>query len=134
MPEFRHHIFVCCNRREPGHSRGCCDPQGNHSLRDLFKKEIKRRGLQPLVRANQAGCLDQCELGPTVVIYPQAIWYGSVQEGDVVRIIEETVLGGRVLEDLLISHEDLNSKALKIREARASACGPPSTAINEKDS
>src|SRR5690349_5652775 len=73
MPQFTHHVFVCCNQRDPGSSRGCCDPSGNEKLRDAFKSEIKKRGLRPLVRANTSGCLDQCELGPTVVIYPQAI-------------------------------------------------------------
>ena len=62
------------------------------------------------VRANKAGCLDQCELGPTVVIYPQAIWYGGVQLGDVSRIIDETIIGGRILEDLLIPPEKLNCR------------------------
>ena len=110
MPPFTSHIFICCNRREPGHSRGCCNPDGSDSLRNLFKASVKRHGLGPEVRANQSGCLDQCELGPTVVIYPQGIWYGGVQPADVERIIEETVIGGRVLEDLLIRDEMLNTK------------------------
>ena len=110
MPQFTSHLFVCGNRRAEGHSRGCCDPTGNDELRNCFKAEIARRGLKPLVRANGAGCLDQCELGPTVVIYPQGIWYGGVTTEDVPRIIEETVIGGRVLEDLLISDELLNTK------------------------
>jgi (2Fe-2S) ferredoxin len=108
MPAFTSHIFVCCNQRKKGHARGSCDPNGSEELRDAFKKEIKRRGLGPLVRANEAGCLDQCELGPTVVIYPQAIWYGNVRVADVPRIIEETVVGGRVIEALRIPDELLN--------------------------
>lgn len=110
MPPFTSHIFVCCNHRAPGHTRGCCDPEGQGLLRDCFKKELKRLGLGPLVRANQSGCLDQCELGPTVVIYPQAIWYGGVTVADVPRIIEETVIGGRVIEELRIPDEKLNTK------------------------
>ena len=108
MPKFTHHIFVCGNQRQPGHCRGCCDPQGTDLLRGTFKAEIKRRGLAPLVRANAAGCLDQCELGPVVVIYPQAIWYGGVTREDVPRILEETVLHGRILQDLLIADPQLN--------------------------
>ncbi|HVX63342.1 MAG TPA: (2Fe-2S) ferredoxin domain-containing protein [Pirellulales bacterium] len=113
MPLFTHHIFVCCNQRAPGHSRGCCNPEGSGALRDCFKAELSKRQLGPLVRANQAGCLDQCELGPTVVIYPQQIWYGGVRLEDVPRIIEETIVGGRVLEDLLIPAEKLNTKAVR---------------------
>jgi (2Fe-2S) ferredoxin len=108
MSAFTHHIFVCCNQREPGSARGCCDPEGTEALRSAFKAELKKRNLGPAVRANKAGCLDQCELGPTVVIYPQAIWYGGVQLTDVQRIIDETVIGGRILEDLLISDDRLN--------------------------
>ena len=110
MAAFTSHIFVCCNQREPGHPRGCCDPEGSEALRDCFKTQLKQRKLGPLVRANSAGCLDQCELGPTVVIYPQGIWYGGVTLEDVPRIIEETIVGGNVLEDLQIPDEQLNVK------------------------
>jgi (2Fe-2S) ferredoxin len=112
MPKFTSHIFVCCNRREPGHSRGCCNPDGSEALRNCFKAELKLRNLGSLVRANQSGCLDQCELGPTVVIYPQEIWYGGVKLEDVPRIVEETIIGGRVLEDLLLRDEALNARKL----------------------
>jgi len=110
MAPFTHHIFVCCNRREAGHSRGCCDPDGSEALRNAFKAQVKARGFGPQVRANKAGCLDQCELGPTVVIYPQGIWYGPVKLEDVPRIIEETIVAGRVLADLLIPDKMLNTK------------------------
>jgi (2Fe-2S) ferredoxin len=110
MPAFTHHIFICINQREPASGRGSCDPTGEQRLRDAFKSEVKRRGLQLAVRANAAGCLDQCELGPTVVIYPQAIWYGGVRVEDVPRIIEETVIHGRVLPDLVIPDERLNCR------------------------
>lgn len=123
MPAFTSHIFVCCNQRSDGHPRGCCDHDGSESLRNLFKAEVKKRGLAPLVRANKAGCLDQCELGPTVVIYPQAIWYGNVQPEDVPRIINETVAGGKVLEDLLISDELLNTKGGRARASLSDEAG-----------
>lgn len=127
MPAFTHHIFVCCNRRAPGHSRGCCDGEGNEALRDRFKAEIARRGLTPFVRANKAGCLDQCELGPTVVIYPQAIWYGGVRLDDVSRIIEETIVGGRVIEELRIPDALLNTKGGRVADTAS-----PADALDEK--
>ena len=114
MARFTHHVFVCCNQRAPGHSRGCCNPDGSETLRNRFKDEFRRRGLTPQVRANRAGCLDQCELGPTVVVYPQEIWYGGVTPNDVPRIIDETILGGRVIEDLLIADEWLNTKGRRL--------------------
>ncbi len=110
MPPFTHHIFICTNQRDSGHRRGCCDPEGDESLRSAFKTEVRKRNLQPLVRANKAGCLDQCEHGPTVVIYPQGIFYGNVGLQDVSRIIEETVIEGKILDDLRISDSCLNSR------------------------
>ena len=109
MPAFTHHIFVCGNVREPGHKRGCCDPDGQQALREAFKRELKRAGFGTLVRANHAGCLEQCEHGPTVVIYPQGIWYGRVRVEDVPRIVNRTILGGEILNDLVIADDCLNN-------------------------
>jgi (2Fe-2S) ferredoxin len=109
MPAFTHHIFVCGNVRDAGHKRGCCDPDGRQVLRDAFKKELKKAGFGALARANHAGCLEQCEHGPTVVIYPQGIWYGRVRMEDVPRIVTRTILGGEILNDLLIVDDCLNN-------------------------
>ena len=110
MAAFTHHIFVCCNQRSPDHSRGCCDPDGSAELRSALKAAIASRGLKPDARANSAGCLDQCEHGPVVAIYPQGTFYGGVTLEDVPRIVEETIVGGRVLEDLVIADECLNNR------------------------
>ncbi len=118
MPSFSHHIFVCGNTREAGHKRGCCDPEGNQALRDAFKKELKGAGLGVLVRANQAGCLDQCEHGPTVVIYPSGIWYGRVSIADVPRIVAATIRGGEILYDLVIPDECLNNPGCPHRSSK----------------
>ena len=109
MAAFTHHIFVCCNQRSPDHRRGCCDPDGSASLRAALKAAVEQRGLKPAVRANSSGCLDQCEHGPTVAIYPQGIFYGGVTFEDVPRIVDETIIGGRVLEDLVIAEDCLNN-------------------------
>ena len=95
MPAFTHHVFICGNVREPGHRRGCCDPDGRQALKDAFKVELKKAGFGAIARANHAGCLDQCEHGPTVVIYPQGIWYGNVSVADVPRIVSQDDPGGR---------------------------------------
>ena len=130
MPAFTSHIFVCCNQREPGHRRGCCDPEGSESLRDAFKTEVAKRKLGPLVRANKAGCLEQCELGPTVVIYPQGIWYGRVQPSDIARILDETVIAGRILEDLLIPDPCLNNS--KCADRTPDPCGSECSACERR--
>lgn len=113
MPAFDKHVFVCGNRREEGHPRGCCDPAGTDALRNALRAELQKHKLPILVRVNKAGCLDQCELGPTLVIYPQGIWYGRVQLTDIPRIVEETILHDRVLADLVIPPDQLNCPALK---------------------
>ena len=109
MPAFTHHIFVCGNQRSCDHPRGCCDPEGNNELRNALKAAAKEKGLGPLVRVNSAGCLEQCELGPALVIYPQAIWYGNVKKTDVPRIVD-SLISGETLEDLRIPDEMLNTK------------------------
>jgi (2Fe-2S) ferredoxin len=109
-------MFVCGNVRPVGHPRGCCDPQGQQALREAFKKELKKAGLGALVRANHAGCLEQCEHGPTVVIYPQGIWYGKVALDDVPRIVSRTLKGGEILNDLLIPDSCLNNPSCPHRQ------------------
>lgn len=123
MPAFSHHIFVCGNVREPGHRRGCCDPDGLQALRDAFKKELKRAGVGGSTRANHAGCLDQCEHGPTVVIYPQGIWYGRVKIEDVPRIVERTIVVGEAIEELRIPDDCLNNPACPHRSKGAARDG-----------
>jgi (2Fe-2S) ferredoxin len=107
MSKFTHHIFVCGNQRKPGHSRGSCNSDGKDKLRSALKSELKRLGLKATVRANAAGCLDVCEVGPVIVIYPQAIWYGRVEVKDAARIVEQTILRGEILPDLLLSPAEL---------------------------
>lgn len=109
MPAFTHHVFVCGNQRNCDHPRGCCDPDGNNALRSSLKAAAKEKGLGPLVRINSAGCLEQCELGPAMVIYPQGIWYGNVQKTDIPRILD-SIEDGTILEDLRIPDEMLNTK------------------------
>lgn len=115
MPKFTSHVFVCGNQRPPDSPRGCCDPEGGDELCKLLRAELKRQGVGPLVRANKAGCLDQCGHGPTLVIYPQEIWYGRVTAEELPRIVQETIVGGRVLTDLLIPDDQLNTKAVAAR-------------------
>jgi len=119
MSKFTHHIFVCGNQRSPGHRRGCCDPTGSGKLRSALKTELKKRGLKGEVRANSAGCLDQCEQGPVIVIYPQAIWYGNVQLTDAARIVEKTIMAGEIIEDLLIPQRLLDCPSAEVTPSRS---------------
>jgi (2Fe-2S) ferredoxin len=98
---FRHHLFVCENRRPEGASRPCCAGRGGEAVKQAFKSELIRRGLNGEVRANSAGCLDLCEQGPVVVVYPEGAWYVGVRPEDVAEIVEEHLVGGRPVARLL---------------------------------
>ena len=105
MGRYQRHVFVCLNERPAGHPKGCCLEKGSAQVRDTLKAELQKRGLASIVRANNAGCLDACEFGVSMVIYPEGIWYGGVAVGDVPEIVERTVVGGEVIERLLIKDE-----------------------------
>lgn len=109
MAKFQHHIFVCENQRPPDAARACCAPRGGAAVRARFKALIKERGLHGIVRANAAGCLDQCERGVTVVVYPEAQWYGGVSESDVGEILD-AVQCGRVVERLALADHELTGR------------------------
>lgn len=102
MSHFNHHVFFCCNQRDEG--RACCNNHGAQELRDYAKKRVKELGLAGpgKVRINQAGCLDRCEEGPVIVVYPEAVWYTYVDREDIDEIVEEHLVHGRVVERLRI--------------------------------
>jgi (2Fe-2S) ferredoxin len=109
MPKFEKHIFVCGNQRPPGSPRPCCDPEGQAAMQRSFKDKLNALGLKGKVRANQAGCLDQCEHGPNVVVYPDAVWYGRVTLADVDEIVASHIVGGQPVERLLLPDSCLNT-------------------------
>ncbi|KAB2896429.1 MAG: (2Fe-2S) ferredoxin domain-containing protein [Kofleriaceae bacterium] len=102
MPSFARHVFVCINERPAGHPRGCCKAKGGGEVRDALKKALKARGLDDRIRANNAGCLDQCEHGITVVVYPEQVWYGHVTEADIPELVERHFVKGELVERLLL--------------------------------
>jgi len=95
-PFFRCHVFFCVNKREDGHARGCCAEKGSLELREYMKARAKELGLKR-IRINSSGCLDRCELGPSVVIYPEGVWYRCATRADVDEVLETHLRdGGRV--------------------------------------
>ena len=103
MSRYERHCFVCVNQRAPDDPRGSCAAKGSAEIRDRLKAELKQRGLARRMRANQAGCLDLCELGPTVVVYPEQVWYAGVSVDDVPEIIERHLIGGEPVERLRVA-------------------------------
>lgn len=110
MPPFEHHVFVCHNQRPEGAPRPSCTTDGKSDLHTQLQQLAKAAGLGERVRINKAGCLDQCEHGPMVVVYPEAVWYGNVRPADAPAIVQEHLVGGRPVERLRVADECLNTK------------------------
>jgi (2Fe-2S) ferredoxin len=100
-PFFDFHVFACVNRRPDGHPKGSCAAKGSERLRDYMKARAKQLGV-PRARINSAGCLDRCEHGPCIVIYPAGVWYRIENERDVDEVIATHLLGGGRVTRLMI--------------------------------
>lgn len=116
MSIFERHVFVCENERDCDHPRGCCKARGGVELRAELKKILKERGLARRMRANGAGCLDQCEMGPVMVVYPEGVWYGGVSPADLAEIVDEHLVGGRVVTRLAFER-DTEGRLVKVADA-----------------
>jgi (2Fe-2S) ferredoxin len=110
MAKFQRHIFICTNQRDSGDERGCCKARGADAVAEAFKKKLYERGFKRVVRPNKAGCLDQCAHGVTVVVYPDAIWYGGVKPEDIDEIIESHIVGGVPVARLEIPADQLTGR------------------------
>ncbi len=95
---YHYHVFVCTNEREAGHRRGCCASRGSVEILAKFKEEVIKAGLTVTVRAQKAGCLETCEEGPSVVVYPEGVWYGRVQLEHVAEIVESHLKNGKPVD------------------------------------
>ncbi len=98
------HVFICTNRRPDGHKRGCCAVGGSEKLRDYMKAQVKEMGLAR-VRVNSAGCLDRCEQGPCMVIYPEGVWYKIDSNVAVDEILQRHLIDGEIVPDRMLPAE-----------------------------
>jgi (2Fe-2S) ferredoxin len=117
LPVFEHHVFVCHNTRPAGAPRPSCTADGKSELHTLLQQLTKEAGLAGKVRINKSGCLDQCEHGPTVLVYPEAVWYGHVKPEDAAEIVKEHLIGGRPVERLRLADECINTKTCPHRQS-----------------
>ena len=99
---YRKHIFCCVNERVPKHPRSCCSARGSVELRGYMKLRATQMGLKD-IRINNAGCLERCELGPTMVIYPEGVWYHYQTKDDVDEILQTHVIEDQRVERLLLA-------------------------------
>ena len=102
MSYYKRHVFFCCNERPA--PEACCANHGSIELQAYAKARIKELGEsgKGKVRMNKAGCLDRCEEGPVLVVYPEAVWYTYVDRADIDEIIDRHVLRGEIVERLRI--------------------------------
>lgn len=102
MSYFQYHAFFCLNERINGED--CCAHHGAKELFDYAKNRCKELGIagQNQVRVNKAGCLDRCEQGPVMVVYPDGIWYTMVDKADIDEIIESHFQKGTPVKRLQI--------------------------------
>jgi len=83
-------VFVCVNEREPG-ERVCCAANGGQAIRDKLKALVKENRLRNKIRVSQSGCMDRCEQGPNVMVFPDNVWLCGVSEDDVEAIFDSLV-------------------------------------------
>ncbi len=102
MSHFSHHVFFCTNQRDDG--RQSCQQCDARLARDYVKRRCKDLGIsgEGKVRINTAGCLDRCEHGPVLVVYPESTWYTYVDRDDLDEIIDRHLVNGEVVKRLLI--------------------------------
>ncbi|MFQ6677137.1 MAG: ferredoxin [Fidelibacterota bacterium] len=105
QPKYKKHIFICINERSPDNPKGDCARCGGNEIRLKFIQLINQHGLKGIVRANKSGCLDACEMGAALVIYPDNIWYTHVSLNDVEEIFNTTIISDRVVERLAASEK-----------------------------
>lgn len=118
--KYSKHILICVNERTEGHARGSCARCGGMEVRNRFVQLIADHGLKGQVGASKTFCLDACEIGPVVTIYPQDIWYVGVQAEDVDAIFEASVLKDEVHQPRVASPETWE-KLKEIRSANKPA-------------
>ena len=98
---YRTHVFCCVNERAPDHPRSCCSARGSIELRNYMKARAKELGIEG-IRVNNAGCLERCELGPNLVIYPEGVWYHYETKQDIDEILERHIINGERVERLYL--------------------------------
>ena len=99
---YQTHVFCCTAQRDAGHPRGCCWDRGAAELQGYMKTRALELELER-VRINQSGCLDRCELGPVMVIYPEGVWYTYRDQADIDEILTCHVRDGGRVERLMLA-------------------------------
>ena len=102
------HIFICTNQRASDAPRRSCGEVHGMEVVEAFKKKLKELNLPIKLRAQKAGCLDICDFGQTVAIYPEGVFYVGVELSDVDEIINEHIINNRIVERLKLENVRAN--------------------------
>jgi (2Fe-2S) ferredoxin len=105
MPKPERHVFICTNQRPPGHPKSSCTDRGAQDLVAEFGRLLEEREAFGRIKITRSGCLGPCELGPSVLVYPEGVMYAGVHMNDVAEIFDQHLLGGRPVERLLAPPE-----------------------------
>ena len=111
---YEHHLFICTNTRTEGHPRGSCSARaeaigGVDKLRAYAREKARQLGIES-IRCNAAGCLDRCEFGPNMVIYPEGVWYRYESQQDIDEILETHLKNGGRVQRLMLTPDQLPPK------------------------
>src|SRR5258708_40223826 len=94
MPKIERHFFVCANER-PALGKPSCGARGGAAILTALQEGL---GAHPelwgRIAITSSGCLGPCFEGPTIVVYPEGVWYVGVTPGDVPEIVERHMVGG----------------------------------------
>ncbi|MEO5338898.1 MAG: (2Fe-2S) ferredoxin domain-containing protein [Magnetococcus sp. MYC-9] len=99
-------IYYCVNSRDAGHPQGDCSRRGAQDLQNHLVERLKQLPESCRVRVSSSGCLNRCQSGPALVIYPQGVWYRYRSQADINEIVQRHLLGGEQVQRLLISAAD----------------------------
>lgn len=104
MSHYTKHVFLCTNKKMGG--KTCCANSGGDEFFDYLKTrllELEMYG-QGKIRVSKSGCLGRCNLGPCVVIYPEAVWYNYTSVADIDEIIDTHLINNQLVNQLLIEN------------------------------